>query len=393
MAVIISLLDPQTFSTQHQWRFATETIIRIGRAPELEVTIDHKLVSRFHAEIRYPGKGEMTGFHSGRWQLINKGTNGTIVDGNLVPQAFLNSGSVFQLARGGPFFRFEIAVTSTPPACQHLGNSPDSLFCKDCGQPLGITQQVGKYQIWRPLGQGGMGTTYLAWDGQQQVVVKSMNVDIEGNEKARELFDREAKILGQLEHPGIPHYRDFFIDAGKKYLVMDLLRGQDLEKYIFARGPVPVGIVRDWLAQLGDILDYLHSRNPPIVHRDVKPANLLLRLQDSKIFLLDFGAVKEIGTIGSTRIGAPDYMAPEQNRGEPLPASDLYALGPTALFLLSGKSPVEFIDFTPEGLRFNAAKIPNLSNNWIDAIAKVTSLNPRDRFPNAAAFIAAIDKL
>jgi serine/threonine-protein kinase len=174
---------------------------------------------------------------------------------------------------------------------------------------------------------------------------------------------------------------------------MDLLRGQDLEKYIFARGPVPVGIVRDWLAQLGDILDYLHSRNPPIVHRDVKPANLLLRLQDSKIFLLDFGAVKEIGTIGSTRIGAPDYMAPEQNRGEPLPASDLYALGPTALFLLSGKSPVEFIDFTPEGLRFNAAKIPNLSNNWIDAIAKVTSLNPRDRFPNAAAFIAAIDKL
>lgn len=106
--------------------------------------------------------------------------------------------------------------------CTHEGNSPNNLFCIHCGQPLSVQQKIRHYQVLRTLGQGGMGTTYLAWDGSGQIgsipqllVLKQMNADMAKIAKAQELFEREAHTLKSLNHPGIPKYYDFFVEGGK----------------------------------------------------------------------------------------------------------------------------------------------------------------------------------
>ncbi|MFM6310151.1 MAG: serine/threonine protein kinase, partial [Dolichospermum sp.] len=122
---------------------------------------------------------------------------------------------------------------------------PGNTFCVHCGQPIVVQKTIRHYQIIRTLGKGGMGTTYLAWDAisenthvPQLLVLKEMNADMAKIPKARELFAREASILKYLNHEGVPKYYDFFVEDGKKYLAMELIHGQDLEKRISLTGPV-----------------------------------------------------------------------------------------------------------------------------------------------------------
>jgi serine/threonine-protein kinase len=207
-----------------------------------------------------------------------------------------------------------------------------------------VQKTIRHYQVLQTLGQGGMGTTYLAWDavgliaGQPQLLVlKQMNADMAKIAKAQELFEREAYTLKGLNYPGIPKYYDFFVEGGKKYLAMELIHGLDLEKRIYSTGPVTPSQAIAWMIQTCDILGYLHSQDPPLIHRDIKPANLMVRISNNQIVVLDFGAVKETGTAPGTRIGAEGYCAPEQERGQPLTQSDLYAIGPTLIFCLRAK--------------------------------------------------------
>ena len=369
--VTITLFDATSGDTLEQWQFDHSSQIRLGRAPENQVVIDHPLVSRFHAEI----------VHNNQWQIINHGTNGTLISDQPIEQAVLRHGMVMQLAPNGPLIRFE--STSTHSVCQHQGNPADQLFCIHCGQPINIVKTVRSYQILKVLGQGGMGTTYLAWTGQRLVVLKEINADMAHQSKAQELFEREAKILKTLQHPGIPQYQDFFWEGGQRYLAMELVHGQDLEKYIYQHGPVTLSQTISWMIELCQILAYIHSQRPPLIHRDVKPANLLVTNIDRQIFLIDFGAVKEIGSVGSTRIGAPDYMAPEQNQGKPVVQSDLYAIGPTIIFLTTGRNPSEFLQLTKEGYQFNLANIPTITPAVMQLIHKVTADRVIDRYPTA----------
>lgn len=235
-----------------------------------------------------------------------------------------------------------------------------------------------------------MGTTYLAWDGAKMLVLKEMNADMAIVPKAQELFEREAKILQSLHHSGIPEYYDFFIADGRKYLAMELIHGQDLELYVFERGKVSLAQAIDWMMQLCEILGYIHQQQPPLIHRDVKPANILVRTVDRRIFLLDFGAVKEIGTLGGTKIGAPDYMAPEQNSGKPCTQSDLYAIGPTLIFLLTGRNPADFIELNPDGHSF---KVPGIAPQLQVIIDRVTQRRPSDRYSTAADLAAALSSV
>jgi serine/threonine protein kinase, bacterial len=238
-----------------------------------------------------------------------------------------------------------------------------------------------------------MGTTYLAWNGHKMLVLKEMNADMAAIAKARELFEREAKILQSLHHSGIPEYYDFFIADGRKYLAMELIHGRDLELYVLERGTVPLSQAIDWMLQLCEILGYIHQHQPPLIHRDIKPANILVRTIDRQIFLLDFGAVKEIGTFGGTKIGAPDYMAPEQNNGQPCTQSDLYAIGPTLIFLLTGRNPADFIELDRQGYHFNLSSIPSITPALAKIIAKVTQRRPPDRYQTAAELATALRQL
>nr|WP_235927010.1 protein kinase [Gloeocapsopsis dulcis] len=355
------------------------------------------MVSRYHLELQHVPTG-----HQSAWYLTNRGTNGTFLDGILVTHSLVADNSIIQLARGGPLLRFQldtpgnIAVTSSL-RCDHIGNLPNSLFCVRCGQPLTVLRQIRQYQVLRILGQGGMGTTYLAWDATktiagppQLLVLKEMNADMAKIAKARELFEREARTLATLQHPGIPQYYDFFLQDGKKYLAMELIHGQDLERRVLERGPVTPAQAIAWMLQTCDVVDYLHTQEPPLIHRDIKPANLLVRRADNHIVVLDFGAVKESSTAPGTRIGAEGFAAPEQERGQPLIQSDLYAVGATLIFLLTGETPFKFLKQRGTGYHFDVSRVPTITPQLRRVIERATEPNPSDRYATATELATAL---
>jgi serine/threonine-protein kinase len=342
-----------------------------------------------------------------RWQIVNQGSNGTYLNGVLVSREWLPEDALIRLAREGPLIKFQINPVSRPTRpipptpegnfCSHQGNPPGNLFCIRCGQPLVVQGLIRHYQVLRTLGQGGMGTTYLAWDKTAQsdghpalLVLKEMNSDMMQIPKAQELFEREAHTLKALKHSGIPQYYDFFVDGGKKYLAMELIHGQDLEQRVLMSGPVTPGQAIDWMIQTCYILDYIHSCSPPLIHRDIKPANLLLRHRDHQIFVLDFGAVKEIGTLPGTRIGAEGYSAPEQDRGIPVTQSDLYAIGPTLIFLLTGKPPLKFWHKRGSLYRFDLSGASTIAPPLRQTIERVSDPNVCDRYQTAKEVARAL---
>jgi serine/threonine-protein kinase len=409
MLVILTLLDPQYQTPVQEWRFEDATLIRIGRAVDNHVVLHSNLVSRYHLELKkLPENGDVDS-----WEVVSRGTNGTFVNGVLTSKCRLMDNYLLQLAQGGPIVRFQIQnipnltnpswmepqVTSqvSSLACKHEGNLPNNMFCVHCGQPISVIKKIRHYQVLRVLGQGGMGTTYLAWDGAgvntavpQLLVLKQTNRDMSGVAKAQELFEREANTLKCLHHSGIPKYYDFFVEGGKKFLAMELIQGQDLEKIVSYGGPVRVTQAIAWMVQTCEILDYLHSQDPPLIHRDIKPANLMVRNGNDRIVVLDFGAVKEIGSGSGTRIGAEGYCAPEQERGQPLTQSDLYAVGPTLIFLLTGQNPLNF--FRPRGKEFcfDVQNIPTITPKIQKVIERVTQPLPGKRFQSAQDLAQAL---
>jgi len=217
--------------------------------------------------------------------------------------------------------------------------------CPACGQPVPI---AGRWVLEEVIGQGGSGTT---WRGTEvatgaTVAVKELNVRRAHSLKAIELFEREARALESLDHPGIPAFlADVTVEGPGSvslYLVQELIDGETL--------PLGRGDEREVLttvAELCDILVYLHERRPPVIHRDVKPSNVMRR-QDGRLVLIDFGsvrhAIRDATLGGSTVAGTFGYMAPEQLRGLATPASDLYSVGALAVALLAGRDAAELVD-------------------------------------------------
>jgi serine/threonine protein kinase, bacterial len=397
----ISLWDEQRTQILQQWQFTPPAPIEIGRSPERQVVIDRPSISRLHATISYTSLRQGGGY----WEISNHSPNGTFFNEIAIVQGkgstLITNDARIELSKGGTLLTVEldvaplhIQVPAAPVQCEHPDNPPNTLFCIHCGEPIAVIRQIYRYQILKTLGQGGMGTTYLAWDKAKLLVLKEMNADMAIIPKAQELFEREAKILQSLHHPGIPEYYDFFLADGRKYLAMELIHGQDLDLYVMERGKVNIAQAIDWMIQLCEILGYIHQQQPPLIHRDVKPANILVRSIDRRIFLLDFGAVKEIGTLGGTKIGAPDYMAPEQNHGQPCTQSDLFAIGPTLIFLLTGQNPADFIQLLPDGgYRFDLSSVPLVSSQMQATIDKATQRRPLDRYQTAAELAQDLRKL
>lgn len=403
--VTLTLLHPQHYTPLQQWSF-DKSAIRVGRASDNHVALDDSRVSRYHLELKVDPA-------TSSWQLVNYGRNGTFLNGLLKSKGQLSHGCLLQLSQGGPILKFELEPTQYPSslplaACTHTNNPPGNLFCIRCGQPLVIQRKIRQYQILRTLGQGGMGTTFLAWNSEalqsddasttggrgmigrpQLVVLKEMNADMAKISKARELFEREAHILKTLNHPGIPKFLDFFTEQNKKYLVMELIQGQDLEKQVHETGPVVMQQAIEWMIQTCAVLDYIHRQNPPIIHRDIKPANLIVRHTNKRIVVLDFGAVKQSGTPLETRIGAEGYTAPEQDLGRPVIQSDLYAIGSTLVFLLTGQSPCKFYCQQNQDYRIQLEGVA-IALQLRQVIERTTEPNVSDRYKSARDLMQAL---
>ncbi len=249
-----------------------------------------------------------------------------------------------------------------------------------------------RYSIITLVKIGGMSNIYKAEDKRLNKIcaVKELidkSDEPEESDYVIKRFREEAKLLAELYHTNLPRVSDYFIDGIRYYLVMDFIEGVDLETHLRKsdyKGLSEEQVV-NWAVQLCDVLDYLHGQNPPIIYRDIKPANIMLRKGTDKIILVDFGIAKKIEPKGTiTAIGTMEYAPLEQYQGKAEPRSDIYALGATMHHLLTAKNPVPF-KFPP--VRTIKEEI---SVELEDIIIKALSPKPAARFQTAKEMQGAL---
>jgi len=281
-------------------------------------------------------------------------------------------------------------------------------FCSECGSQKFIEQDqeklllvrgdiiASRYKIIDFLKAGGMGAVYKAEDlrlSKLCAIKELINQSLEGEEKRAAFirFEREAKILSELEHPNLPRVIDYFTLGNRHYLAMDFIDGEDLSSLLRSRGSKGLAEeeVIQWALQICDVLNYLHTRNPVVIYRDIKPSNIMLRKSDNKAMLIDFGIARTVAPreeegLTKTAIGTIGYMAPEQYRGKADIRSDIYSLGATMHHLLSGKMPLPFTLEPLKNIR------PDVSSHVNAVVMTALRLNLNERFQSALEMKKAI---
>lgn len=262
----------------------------------------------------------------------------------------------------------------------------------------------GRYRILRQLGQGGMGAVYEGIDQRLDTTI-ALKETLFVEEKLRKQFEREARLLARLHHPALPRVSDHFAEAEGAFLVMQFIAGDDLAEMITRRrGPFPLEQVLLWADQLLDALDYLHTQEPQIIHRDIKPQNLKLSSR-GQIILLDFGLAKgQLGDVSRVTTSAsifgytPNYAPLEQVQGLGTdPRSDIYALAATLYHLLTGIKPPDalaraaaLVNGQPDPLQLADDLNPAVGPQVAAVLHRAMAQNREQRYPTAAAMRNAL---
>ena len=283
------------------------------------------------------------------------------------------------------------------PDCPQPKNPADAFLCQACGARLLVRN---RYRVTKSLGQGGFGATFVAIDvslpGEPICVIKQLRPS-NNHEKflrmARELFEREARTLGKIgNHPQIPRLLDFFEERRNFYLVQEYVSGQTIHQEVKQMGLFKENKIRDFLIEILPVITYIHSQQ--VIHRDIKPANILRREQDGKLVLIDFGAVKNyvaqmepqegVEQASNTQfaVGTSGYAPPEQLAMRPIFASDIYALGVTCVYLMTGKSPKD-IEYNPSTGEMMWQKHVELSKHLTQVLSKMLEVSVRYRYQSA----------
>lgn len=258
------------------------------------------------------------------------------------------------------------------PGCLNPQNPDTAQFCISCGCQLVLKD---RYRPVQPIGRGGFGRTFLGVDehipSKPRCVIKQLYLQSQGSlviKKATQLFHQEAVRLDELgKHPQIPALLAHFEQQKRLYLIQEFIEGQTLEQELRQKGAFNETQIWELLKDLLPVLKFIHDRN--VLHRDIKPANIMRRRQDGKLVLIDFGVAKLITDSAlfqtGTTVGSPEYMAPEQTKGKALPASDLYSLGVTCIYLLTQVPPFDLFDI--------------VDNRWVwrDYLPKDTQVSDR----------------
>lgn len=264
----------------------------------------------------------------------------------------------------------------------------------------------GRYKILQELGSGGFSKTYLAKDTELPnhplCVVKHLQLRFNSPalwQNAKERFVTEAKVLKRLgSHDCIPQLISYLEEEGEFYLILEFINGEELRQEVNRQVLVEAQVIH-FLKETLEILAFVHQQG--VIHRDIKPSNLMRRKSDGKIVLIDFGAVKEIGTLSfdaqtqtlvTKAIGTPGYMAPEQLSGKPTYSSDLYALGRTAIYALTGQSPLELED-TRTGELKNWQEFASISPQLAAIINKTIALKLSERYLSVAQVLEDLEPL
>ena len=253
-----------------------------------------------------------------------------------------------------------------------------------------------RYRIEGILGQGGMGAVYKAFDINLGVAIAVKENLFTTEEYARQ-FRREATILASLRHPNMPRVTDHFVIEGEgQYLVMDFIKGVDLRERLEKRGSVPEEEALPWFLETCDALVYLHSRNPAILHRDLKPGNIKIT-PDNRAMLVDFGLAKIVETGGATTTGAkamtPGFSPPEQyGTGKTDSRTDIYSLGATCYAVLTATIPEDSLEraMGRDELTPIRKRNPRISIALASVISRALAVDPSERYQSIAEFASAM---
>lgn len=290
------------------------------------------------------------------------------------------------------------------PNCPNPENLAYSERCQSCGSRLLLRS---RYRIVKALGQGGFGATFLASDealpGEPSCVIKQLRPSGTAPhvlKMARELFEREAVTLGNIgNHPQVPRLLDYFEEREQFYLVQEYISGSTIQQEVKHTGVFTEAGVKQFLSEILPLLQYIHERK--VIHRDIKPANIIRRAQDSRLVLIDFGAVtnqvrqavvnqSEHTALTAYAIGTPGFAPPEQMAMRPVYASDIYALGITCIYLLTSKSPKD-LDYNPTTGDIMWEHHVHVSNHLADVLRKMLEVSVRNRYQTAEEVLRALE--
>ena len=290
------------------------------------------------------------------------------------------------------------------PQCQNPFNPDTNKYCQTCGSNQLSELFSHRYRVIKVLGEGGFGKTYLTEDADRldsPCVIKQFAPQVSGTaalQKSTELFKHEARQLYELgeHHSQIPRLNAYFEYGTSLYLVQEFIQGDDLLTELKQK-PYNEQQIRELLTDLLPVLDFIHTRN--VIHRDIKPDNIIRRQQDRKLVLIDFGGAKQITQTNLARQGTgiytPGYAPTEQMSGRAIPASDLYALGVTCVRLLTQCLPI-FNDYGEiDNDIYDAVNLEwlwrqrlqtmgvTISNELVAILDKLLAHAPRDRYQTA----------
>jgi formylglycine-generating enzyme required for sulfatase activity len=298
--------------------------------------------------------------------------------------------------------------------CQVCGtkSADGALFCSKCGKSLfegsgasapAVMQRLDagtlldrRYEVLSLVSQGGFGRVYKARDNRfaANVAIKEMTGSFDSDEERAAMeryFQQEAQVLFGLKHPSLPTVSDYFFEMHRFFLVMEYIEGMSLRAVIDrSRGAAPFdeGMAFSWFLSLLEIMEYIHGQNPPIIHRDIKPDNLIWQVDRKILYLVDFGIVRVGCATKTMSYGTPGYASPEQASGKATPSVDIFGAGATLYHLLTGDDPADHpFDFEP----LRSAR-PDMATAFADAIDIMVSLRARERFqsvPEIRSFLAS----
>lgn len=283
--------------------------------------------------------------------------------------------------------------------CQSPRNPDDAIFCQNCGAKLILGE---RYRAIRPIGQGGFGRTFLAVDeykpSRPYCVIKQFFPQAQGTqnpEKAAELFRQEAVRLDQLgKHPQIPELLAYFIQEQRQYLVQEYINGPNLAWESAQKGPFNEAQIRQLLQDMLPVLQFIHEGQ--VIHRDIKPQNIIHRQSDNKLVLVDFGAAKfatqSALAVTGTVIGSAGYAAPEQAIGKATFASDLFSLGVTCIHLMTQVSPFDLYSVTEGAWVWREHLTFPVSDDLSQILEKMLEVATKRRYQSATETLQDLDQ-
>ncbi|HEY9678065.1 MAG TPA: serine/threonine-protein kinase [Drouetiella sp.] len=252
----------------------------------------------------------------------------------------------------------------------------------------GAILRDGRYRIEKQIGYGGQGIAYLAVDAHTSVpvvlkeFVLPQTISVESQSRALSHVSAEATLLQSLAHPQIITFMESFIEDRRVYLATEFVDGPNLRQYVQSNGAVSESQALDLFVQMAQILDYLHSLDEPVIHRDFTPDNLVY-MSSGKVKLLDFNVAQKAGfDSGRSVVGKHGFIPPEQFKGKPTTQSDLYALGATMFFLLTGVDPLPISTSHPRVIA------PHVSSEMDAIVAKATDTSLETRYANASDILS-----